>query len=97
MKKALAAVVWVLVAVFGAVAYATLALRRGEPINSAYILIAALCSYAIGFRFCSNRVAAWVLALDDRRATPCEVHDGSKDSPGTNPGMSLDQRCGAHV
>jgi carbon starvation protein len=84
MKKALAAVVWVLIAVFGAVAYVTLALRRGEPINSAYILIAALCSYAIGFRFYSKWIAARALALDDRRATPCEVHDDGKDFVRTN-------------
>src|SRR5207249_4537730 len=61
-----------------------LALRRGEPVNSAYILIAALCSYAIGFRFYSKWVAARVLALNDRRATPCQVHDDGKDFVKTN-------------
>ena len=75
---------WLLVALLGAWAYGTLAWRRGEPVNSAYILIAALCSYAIGYRFYSKWVAARVLLLNDRRATPCEVHDDGKDFVRTN-------------
>src|SRR3954447_23192337 len=70
---------WIAVAVLGAFAYGTLALHRGEPLNSAYILLAALCSYAIGYRFYSKWVAARVLTLNDRRATPCEVHDDRKN------------------
>ena len=75
---------WLLFAVAGAWAYATLALRRHEEINSAYILIAALCTYAIGYRFYSKWIAARVLMLNDRRATPCEVHDDGKDFCKTN-------------
>ncbi len=84
MKKVLAGIAWFLVAAVGVVAYTTLALQRGEPVHSAYILIAALCSYAIGFRFYSKWVAARVLMLDDRRATPCQVHDDGKDFVRTN-------------
>ncbi|HXI51239.1 MAG TPA: hypothetical protein VNH84_07035 [Candidatus Saccharimonadales bacterium] len=47
MKKPLLAVAWILVALLGVWAYVTLALHRGEPLNSIYILMAALCSYAI--------------------------------------------------
>src|SRR5512136_827539 len=84
MKKALGNLLWILVAMAGAGAYATLTLHRGEALNSAYLLIAALCSYAIGFRFYSKWIAARVLMLDDRRATPCEVHDDGKDFVKTN-------------
>jgi carbon starvation protein len=84
MKKAAARIFWFLLALLGAWAYATLAFRRGEQLNSAYILIAALCSYAIGYRFYSKWIAARVLMLDDRRATPCEVHDDGKDFVKTN-------------
>ena len=84
MKKLAANGLWLLVAVAGAWAYVTLALHRGERINSAYILVAALCSYAIGYRFYSKWIAARVLMLDDRRATPCEVHDDGKDFVKTN-------------
>src|SRR5205085_1431206 len=83
MKK-LAPLFWMLLAVGGAWAYATLAFYRGEHLNSAYILVAALCSYAIGYRFYSKWLAARVLMLNDRRATPCEVHDDGKDFVKTN-------------
>jgi carbon starvation protein len=84
MKKAMANLLWFLVAIAGAWAYATLAFHRGEPLNSAFILVAALCSYAIGYRFYSKWLAARVLMLNDRRATPCEVHDDGKDFVKTN-------------
>src|SRR6267142_6390219 len=84
MKKILANLFWLLLAIAGAWAYATMALRRGEPINSAYIVLAALCSYAIGYRFYSKWIAVRVLMLDERRATPCEVHDDGKDFVKTN-------------
>ena len=84
MRRVLANILWLLVAGAGACAYAVLARHRGEGLNSAYILVAALCSYAIGYRFYSKWIAARVLALDDRRATPCEVHDDGKDFVKTN-------------
>ena len=64
MKNLAAKIIWFLVAIAGAWAYVTLALHRGEPVNSAYILIAALCTYAIGYRFYSKWIAARVLMLE---------------------------------
>src|SRR5438045_2175750 len=84
MKRTGSILLWLLVTLFGAGAYAALAARHAEPINSAYILVAALCTYAIGYRFYSKWIAARVLALNDRRATPCEVHDDGKDFVKTN-------------
>ncbi len=84
MKKITAHLVWLGVALLGAWAYLTLALQRGEEINSVYILIAALCSYAVGYRFYSKWIAVRVMMLDDRRATPCEVHDDGRDFVKTN-------------
>lgn len=84
MKKTLSHLIWVAVSVVGAWAYATLALHRGEPLSSAYVLIAALCTYAIGFRFYSKWIATRILVLNDRRATPSEVHDDGKDFVKTN-------------
>ena len=84
MNKLLSTVLWLGVAALGAGAYATIALRRGEPLNSIYILVAALCTYAVGFRFYSKWIAAKVLMLDDRRATPCEVHEDGHDFVKTN-------------
>src|SRR5512147_195474 len=84
MKKTVANLLWVLLAVAGAWAYAMVAFHRGEPLNSGYILVAALCTYTIGYRFYSKWLAARVLSLNDRRATPCEVHDDGKDFVKTN-------------
>src|SRR5689334_7840388 len=84
MKKALGNILWLIIAIAGSGAYASIAFKRGEQLNSAYILVAALCSYAIGYRFYSKWIAARVLMLNDRRATPCEVHDDGKDFCRTN-------------
>ncbi|MEQ1859949.1 MAG: carbon starvation CstA family protein [Chthoniobacteraceae bacterium] len=84
VKRALSIITWLIVALFGAGAYATIALQRDEPLSSGYILVAALCTYAIGYRFYSKWIAAKVLMLDDRRATPCEVHEDGKDFVKTN-------------
>jgi carbon starvation protein len=82
--KVLAKLFWLLIAAGGAVGYAAVAFKRGEPLNSSYILLAALCSYALGYRFYSKWIAARVLSLNDRRATPCEVHDDGRDFVKTN-------------
>jgi len=84
MKKALSVIIWILVAALGAFAFAALAFPRGERVNSMYILTAALCTYAIGYRFYSKWIATRVLMLDDLRSTPCEVHEDGRDYVKTN-------------
>src|SRR5271170_7317413 len=84
MKKIAANLFWLLLALAGGWAFAVLATSRGQPVSSGYILIAALCTYAIAYRFYSKWIAARVLALNDRRATPCEVHDDGRDFVKTN-------------
>ena len=59
-------------------------MAAGESVNSVWLLTAALCTYAIGYRFYSKWIAARVLALNDRRATPCEAHEDGKDFVRTN-------------
>jgi len=95
MKSAAVKVFWLVISVLVAWAYVTLAVHRGEALNSAYILLAALCSYAIGYRFYSKWIAARVLMLDDRRATPCEVHDDGKDFVKTNKWIVFGQHFAA--
>jgi carbon starvation protein len=84
MKRIAINLFWLALAVVGAWSFLTLATKRGEPVNSGYILIAALCTYAIGYRFYSKWIAARVLELNDRRATPCEVRDDGRDFVKTN-------------
>ncbi len=69
--------VWTAVAVVGAIAWTVLALARGETVSALWILFAALCSYAIAYRFYAKFIARRVLGVDDRRATPAErLHNG---------------------
>jgi carbon starvation protein len=84
MKRLARIAIWIVVSLFGAVAYAVIALRRGEAPNAAWFILAALCTYAIGLRFYSKWIAAKALVLDDRRAPPAEVHDDGRDFVKTN-------------
>ncbi len=69
--------VWTAVAIVGAVAWTVLALARGETVSALWILFAALCSYAIAYRFYAKFIVRRVLQVDDRRATPAErLHNG---------------------
>ena len=68
-----------LLAVVGAVALAGIALHRQEPINALWIITAAVCIYALGYRFYGAWVAARVLTVDPTRATPAERHDNGRD------------------
>ncbi|HEY5282033.1 MAG TPA: carbon starvation CstA family protein, partial [Polyangia bacterium] len=84
MKSLARIALWTGVALLGAAAYAVIALKRGEPLNAAWLIVAALCTYAIGIRFYSKWIAAKVLMLDDLRAPPAEVHDDGRDYVKTN-------------
>src|ERR687894_447110 len=64
--------IWTAVAVVGAVCWGVLALARGETISALWLLFAALCSYAIAYRFYSRFITYKVLRADDRRATPAQ-------------------------
>jgi carbon starvation protein len=75
---------WVLVSLLGAAAVGSIALHRGETINSAWFIIAAVCVYAVGYRFYSAFIAARVLVLDATRATPAERFDNGRDFMPTN-------------
>ena len=48
MKRLASTLAWGAIAALGAAAFGVLALSRGESINAAWLLIAALCSYSIG-------------------------------------------------
>src|SRR6267154_2680778 len=77
-------VLWIAVAVFGAFALATVALHRGEQVNALWLVTAAVCSYAVGYRFYSKFIATRVLALDPQRATPAERLENGRDFVPTN-------------
>ncbi|HLK08672.1 MAG TPA: carbon starvation CstA family protein [Candidatus Angelobacter sp.] len=76
--------IWLAVAALGALALATIAFHRREPINAMWLVVAALCSYTLGYRFYSKFVAAKVLTLDAMRATPAERLENGRDFVRTN-------------
>ena len=61
---------WTLVALVGAAALGRLALLRGETISAAWLLVAAICTWLVAYRFYARFIAAKVFALDANRATP---------------------------
>src|SRR5947209_4908325 len=75
---------WIVIAALAAFTVAVIALRRGEAINAVWLITAALCTYAIGFRFYSRFIATKVLLLDDTRATPAERLENGRDFVRTN-------------
>jgi carbon starvation protein len=84
MSKPAGVAVWVAVAIAGAFSVATIALHRGEEISAMWLVVAAVCSYAIGYRFYSKFIAARVLSLDAVRATPAERLENGRDFVRTN-------------
>ncbi len=79
MKRIVKAFAWLVVATLGAAALGVIAFRRGEALSSLWLLTAALCTYALGYRFYSRFLAYRVLHLDPRRATPAERLDNGRD------------------
>ena len=84
MPRWIGRLIWVGVAVAGAAACALLALSRGETVSAAWLLIAAVCSYLIAYRFYSRFIAQRVFALDANRQTPAERLEDGRDYVPTN-------------
>lgn len=72
-------VVWTLVALVAAAGWSVLALARGENVSAAWMVAAALGSYAIAYRFYARFIAYKVLKVDGTRATPAERLDNGID------------------
>ena len=70
---------WLLVGLVGALAWGVLAIHRGETINAAWVVLAAVGTYLIAYRFYSRFLADRVLGLNDRRATPAERLANGRD------------------
>src|SRR5580693_2534157 len=84
MPKILRVLLWIAVSLLGALALATIAFHRGEQINALWLVVAAVCTYAVAYRFYSRFIAVKMLGLDPRRATPAERLDNGRDFVPTN-------------
>jgi carbon starvation protein len=76
--------IWSAVIGLGVVALGAIALNRGESVNALWFIVAAICIYALGYRFYSAFLAAKVFALDSTRATPAERFSDGRDFVPTN-------------
>lgn len=84
MNNVKSIVIWLLIALAGAIAFAMLALSRGEHVNAVWLVIAAVSCYSIAYRFYSLFIAKKVFELNDRRVTPAERHNDGLDYVPTN-------------
>ena len=71
--------IWLGVALAGAAGWGVLALHRGETISAGWLVLAAVGTYLIGYRFYSRFLATRVFELNDRRATPAERLANGRD------------------
>src|SRR5512132_3927034 len=75
---------WVGVIALGALSFGIVALGRGESVNAAWLVIAAVCIYFIAYRFYALFIAEKVLGVDPMRQTPAYRHNDGLDYVPTN-------------
>jgi carbon starvation protein len=72
-------IVFGIIAVIGAIAWAVIAFFRGETVNAVWFVVAAFCTYIIGFRFYARLIEMKIVRPRDDHATPAEVLDDGTD------------------
>ena len=82
MNRFLSQIAWAAIAVVAALTLGGIALHRGEPINSMWLIVAAASSYLVGYRFYAKWIATRVMVLDNSRATPAEHLRNGQWAPG---------------
>jgi carbon starvation protein len=75
---------WAAIVVLGTVAFVIVALTRGESVNAAWLVVAAVCIYFIAYRFYGLFVAKTALGVDAKRQTPAYRHNDGLDYVPTN-------------
>ncbi|MQY28538.1 carbon starvation CstA family protein [Nocardia aurantia] len=71
--------IFLAVAILGAVAWAVLAIARGENVNAVWIVLAAVCTYIVAYQFYARLIEWKITKPDDRTATPAEELENGKD------------------
>ena len=84
MRRFLKPLIFALIALLGAGSFARLALSRGETVNAAWLLTAAICTYVVAYRFYSKIIATRIFELRDDRATPAVRLNDARDFIPTN-------------
>ncbi len=76
--------IWTAIIVLGAVSLAIVALTRGEPINAAWLVVAAACVHLVAYRFYGLFIANKVLGVNAARQTPAYRRNDGLDYVPTN-------------
>jgi len=84
MRRVLNALVWIGISLLGAAAFGYIALVRGETISAAWLVVAAVCTYLVAYRYYSKFIAEKVFELNPKRATPAERLNNGRDFVPTN-------------
>jgi carbon starvation protein len=84
MPRLLSALIWIGISLLGAGAFGYIALARGETIGAAWLVVAAVCTYLVAYRFYSRFIAEKVFELNPKRATPAERLNNGRDFVPTN-------------
>ena len=71
--------VFAAVALIGAIAWAVIAFVRGETVNAVWFVVAAVCTYIIGFRFYARLIETKIVRPRDEHATPAEIYENGTD------------------
>ena len=75
---------WGAIAALGAVSLGIVALSRGEPVNAAWLVIAAVCIYFLAYRYYALFIANKVLGVNSGRPTPAVRRNDGLDYVPTN-------------
>ncbi|KAA0081027.1 carbon starvation protein A [Mycolicibacterium sp. P9-64] len=72
-------IIFGVIALVGAVAWAIIAFFRGETVSAVWFVIAAVCTYVIGYRFYARLIEMKIVGPRDDNATPAEVFENGTD------------------
>lgn len=79
MGKLKSGLIFGAIAILGAISVGVLALHKGESISAVWLVTAALCIYAIAYRYYARYLAGKVLKLNPNRPTPAVRHNDGLD------------------
>jgi carbon starvation protein len=72
-------IIFAVIALVGAVAWAIIAFFRGETVNAVWFVVAAICTYVIGYRFYARLIELKIVKPRDDDATPAEIFENGTD------------------
>src|SRR6516165_10934881 len=72
-------IIFGIIAVIGAVAWAIIAFARGETVNAVWFVVAAICTYVIAYRFYARLIETKIVQPRDDQATPAEIFENGAD------------------